>query len=89
MKLRQGIFSLTCLLLGLAASLGIGAATETLRRGFSQPNPSSPAGSVILSEANIRRLVSKLSKMRGAALKMGQFMSIQGMHRAITILLRF
>jgi len=35
-------------------------------------------GSLILGEANIRRLVSKLSKMRGAALKIGQFLSIQG-----------
>jgi aarF domain-containing kinase len=31
-----------------------------------------------MTEANIKRLVSKLSKMRGAALKLGQFMSIQG-----------
>jgi aarF domain-containing kinase len=32
----------------------------------------------MLSEANLNRLVSKLSRMRGAALKLGQFMSIQG-----------
>jgi hypothetical protein len=32
----------------------------------------------ILSEGNINRLVEKLSRMRGAALKLGQFMSIQG-----------
>lgn len=32
-----------------------------------------------MSEANIKRLVSKLSQMRGAALKLGQFMSIQGL----------
>jgi hypothetical protein len=31
-----------------------------------------------MSEANVRRLVGKLSQMRGAALKLGQFMSIQG-----------
>lgn len=31
-----------------------------------------------MTEANIRRLVSKLSQMRGAALKLGQFLSIQG-----------
>lgn len=31
-----------------------------------------------MSEANISRLVDKLSRMRGAALKIGQFMSIQG-----------
>lgn len=34
----------------------------------------------MLTEANITRLVSKLSQMRGAALKLGQFMSIQGAH---------
>lgn len=31
-----------------------------------------------MSEGNVRRLVEKLSRMRGAALKLGQFMSIQG-----------
>lgn len=35
-------------------------------------------GSVMMTEANIKRLVAKLSQMRGAALKLGQFMSIQG-----------
>ncbi|KAF9228105.1 ABC1-domain-containing protein [Gyrodon lividus] len=33
-----------------------------------------------MSETNIKRLVSKLSQMRGAALKLGQFMSIQDTH---------
>lgn len=33
----------------------------------------------MMTEANIKRLVSKLSQMRGAALKLGQFMSIQGL----------
>jgi aarF domain-containing kinase len=32
----------------------------------------------MMTEANITRLVSKLSQMRGAALKLGQFLSIQG-----------
>ncbi|KIJ30513.1 hypothetical protein M422DRAFT_61704 [Sphaerobolus stellatus SS14] len=32
------------------------------------------------NDANLNRLVSKLSQMRGAALKMGQFMSIQDTH---------
>ena len=32
----------------------------------------------MLTEANVTRLVSKLSQMRGAALKIGQFLSIQG-----------
>ena len=35
-------------------------------------------GSVFMSDANVRRLVAGLSRMRGAALKLGQFMSIQG-----------
>ena len=33
----------------------------------------------MLTESNVKRLVTKLTRMRGAALKLGQFMSIQGM----------
>ncbi|KXN85149.1 hypothetical protein AN958_11639 [Leucoagaricus sp. SymC.cos] len=62
---------------GLAASLGYGAATELLRRTGSS---NEAQGSLIMTEANIRRLVSKLSQMRGAALKLGQFLSIQDTH---------
>ncbi|KAG7450996.1 ABC1-domain-containing protein [Guyanagaster necrorhizus] len=59
---------------GLAASLSYGAASELLRRtGDNQ-------ASVMMTEANIKRLVSKLSQMRGAALKLGQFLSIQDTH---------
>ncbi|VDB88485.1 unnamed protein product [Peniophora sp. CBMAI 1063] len=58
---------------GLAASLGYGAATELLRGGGS-------SGSLMMTEANISRLVGKLSQMRGAALKVGQFLSIQDTH---------
>ncbi|PVU97047.1 hypothetical protein BB561_000807 [Smittium simulii] len=59
----------------LAAGLGAGALTETFRRwtGKSSDN----AGSAFFSEQNVNRLVSKLTKMRGAALKMGQMLSIQ------------
>jgi aarF domain-containing kinase len=32
----------------------------------------------MLTEANVSRLVNKLTEMRGAALKLGQFLSIQG-----------
>ncbi|KAG2078345.1 ABC1-domain-containing protein [Suillus decipiens] len=63
---------------GLAASLSYGAASELLRR-----STASHAGNtqpVMMTEANITRLVSKLSQMRGAALKLGQFMSIQDTH---------
>ncbi|KAK0480292.1 ABC1-domain-containing protein [Armillaria novae-zelandiae] len=59
---------------GLAASLGYGAASELLRR------TDTSGGSVMMTEANIKRLVSKLSQMRGAALKLGQFLSIQDTH---------
>jgi aarF domain-containing kinase len=62
--------------IGLVASLGLGAATELLRRAGSPNNEES--STLIMNEANIKRLVNKLSKMRGAALKMGQFLSIQG-----------
>jgi aarF domain-containing kinase len=63
------------LLSALAASMGWGAASEGLRRSTG----GTPSGSsVFMSDANIRRLVSTLGRMRGAALKLGQFMSIQG-----------
>ncbi|KAK7050998.1 hypothetical protein VNI00_005110 [Paramarasmius palmivorus] len=65
--------------LGLAASLGYGAASELIRRTGSGSS-SEGSGSVMMTEANIKRLVSKLSQMRGAALKLGQFMSIQDTH---------
>ncbi|KAJ3534984.1 hypothetical protein NMY22_g6694 [Coprinellus aureogranulatus] len=63
---------------GLAASLGYGAAAELIRRGTGSADQGS--GSLMLTEANIKRLVGKLSEMRGAALKLGQFMSIQDTH---------
>jgi aarF domain-containing kinase len=63
---------------GLAASLGYGAASEILRRSVSGEESSQNGGSLMLTESNVKRLVTKLTKMRGAALKLGQFMSIQG-----------
>ncbi|KAJ7468745.1 ABC1-domain-containing protein [Mycena latifolia] len=62
---------------GLAASLGYGAASEIIRR---TANSEGSQQSVMMTEANITRLVSKLSQMRGAALKLGQFLSIQDTH---------
>ncbi|KAI8992466.1 ABC1 family-domain-containing protein [Pilobolus umbonatus] len=60
----------------LATSMGVGAINESIKRatGLSQNN----SGSVMLSESNVNTLVEKLSRMRGAALKMGQMLSIQG-----------
>jgi aarF domain-containing kinase len=67
--------------IGLAASLGYGAASEIIRRTGSGNNDQQ--SSAMMTEANITRLVSKLSQMRGAALKLGQFFSIQGKLKAI------
>jgi aarF domain-containing kinase len=58
---------------GLAAGMLGGAMTE----GFSRAFGGGGQGSVLLSERNMERLVAKLSRMRGAALKLGQMMSFQ------------
>jgi aarF domain-containing kinase len=58
---------------GLAAGMFGGAITESLRRATG----SGGEGSYILSAGNMDRLVAKLSRMRGAALKLGQMMSFQ------------
>ncbi|KAI0532667.1 ABC1 family-domain-containing protein [Xylaria digitata] len=58
---------------GLAAGMLGGALTEGLSRGFGGGGQ----GSVIFSAGNMERLVAKLSRMRGAALKLGQMMSFQ------------
>ncbi|KAH9003769.1 ABC1-domain-containing protein [Lactarius hatsudake] len=65
---------------GLAASLGYGAASEFLRRSTTSTNSTDPPSSLMMTEANLTRLVSKLTRMRGAALKVGQFLSIQDTH---------
>ena len=61
---------------GLAASMAFGAVGESFRRATVSGQES--AGSLMLSAGNMERLVAKLSKMRGAALKLGQMMSFQG-----------
>ncbi|KAH8888752.1 ABC1-domain-containing protein [Thozetella sp. PMI_491] len=58
---------------GLAVGMFAGAIGEGLSRAIGGGGQ----GSVMLSEANMERLVAKLSRMRGAALKMGQVMSFQ------------
>ncbi|RYP76223.1 hypothetical protein DL770_007265 [Monosporascus sp. CRB-9-2] len=58
---------------GLAAGMLGGAISESVSRGFGGGGQ----GSVLLSAGNMERLVAKLSRMRGAALKMGQMMSFQ------------
>ena len=58
---------------GLATSMAFGAVGESFRRFTG----SGSEGSLMLSEGNMNRLVTKLSRMRGAALKLGQMMSFQ------------
>ncbi len=58
----------------MAVELAAGAATAGLKRaaGFM------PADKSLLSEANARRLAKQLSSLRGAAMKVGQMLSLQG-----------
>lgn len=58
---------------GLAAGMFGGAVTESLRR----VGGGGGEGSFMLSAGNMDRLVTKLSRMRGAALKLGQIISFQ------------
>ncbi|KAK3403505.1 ABC1 family-domain-containing protein [Sordaria brevicollis] len=60
---------------GLAAGMMAGAIGEGFSRAIG--GGSSSSGSIMLSPGNVERLVSRLSRMRGAALKLGQMMSIQ------------
>lgn len=53
----------------------LGAAAEGLRRVTG--SSSNGQSSLVLSQANVERLVAKLSRMRGAALKIGQLLSFQ------------
>jgi len=66
---------------GLVAGLGLGALAEVTKRqlGLSKEGTSVAelTGSPFLSKANAERIVSTLCKMRGAALKLGQMLSIQ------------
>jgi aarF domain-containing kinase len=60
---------------GLVTGMAFGAVGESVRRATGS---SGDGGSLILSGGNMERLVSKLSRMRGAALKLGQMISFQG-----------
>jgi aarF domain-containing kinase len=69
----------------LAAGVGLGTVSQSFKKRLGII----PKGtleipfimidsSVLLSQSNIERIVEKLTKMRGAALKLGQMLSIQG-----------
>lgn len=61
---------------GLATGMAFGAISEGIKRSVS--GGADQTRSVMFSDANVERLVKKLSRMRGAALKLGQMLSIQG-----------
>ncbi|KAH7051225.1 ubiquinone biosynthesis protein-like protein coq-8 [Macrophomina phaseolina] len=59
---------------GLGTSMAFGAVGESLRR---VTGGAATGASLMLSAGNMERLVTKLSRMRGAALKLGQMISFQ------------
>ncbi|XP_004690821.1 PREDICTED: atypical kinase ADCK3, mitochondrial [Condylura cristata] len=66
---------------GLAVGLGFGALAEVAKKSLRPENATGKRAvldsSPFLSEANAERIVSTLCKVRGAALKLGQMLSIQ------------
>ncbi|XP_060799229.1 atypical kinase COQ8B, mitochondrial isoform X1 [Neoarius graeffei] len=64
---------------GLAVGLGIGAIAEVAKQslGGKKADTGAVLDSPLLSEANAERIVNTLCKVRGAALKIGQMLSIQ------------
>ena len=65
----------------LGFSLGLGTLAEASRRALGTSKPkkgdSKLDGSVVLTDANAERIVQTLCRVRGAALKIGQMLSIQ------------
>ncbi|XP_051003967.1 atypical kinase COQ8A, mitochondrial [Acomys russatus] len=66
---------------GLAVGLGFGALAEVAKKSLRSEDSTGKKAvldsSPFLSEANAERIVSTLCKVRGAALKLGQMLSIQ------------
>ncbi|KAJ8280245.1 hypothetical protein GJAV_G00052260 [Gymnothorax javanicus] len=64
---------------GLAVGLGLGAIAEVAKQSFGgkRGDAHSLLDSPFLSDANAERIVQTLCKVRGAALKIGQMLSIQ------------
>ncbi|KAH1026746.1 hypothetical protein HUJ05_000368 [Dendroctonus ponderosae] len=61
----------------LAAGLGVGTAAEYLKQTFKIGDVSPDGSNLLMSKANLDRIVDTLCKVRGAALKLGQILSIQ------------
>ncbi|XP_052768456.1 atypical kinase COQ8B, mitochondrial-like [Mya arenaria] len=62
----------------MAGSLGLGAMTEFTKQTLGFSGSADKGGkSVVLSEANVNMIVDTLCRVRGAALKLGQMLSLQ------------
>lgn len=59
----------------LAVGLGSGAAAEVVRRTFGAKDTNT---NPFVTPANAERIVQTLCRVRGAALKIGQMLSLQG-----------
>ena len=74
---------------GLAAGLGVGTAVEVAKRTLGMADSTSLVGdNPFLTEANIERIVDTLCRVRGAALKLGQMISLQGVCVCVCACLR-
>lgn len=67
---------------GLAVSIGIGTVVEAVKKSFRDERNEKGQrvlldSSTVLSDTNAERIVKTLCKVRGAALKLGQMLSIQ------------
>jgi hypothetical protein len=60
----------------LGLGVGMGMVGETFKRATG--TSLNTTSNLLLNAQNVERIVDKLSKMRGAALKIGQMLSIQG-----------
>lgn len=63
---------------GLAVGLGLGALAEVTKKSLPGGSLQHEGSSPFLTEANAERIVQTLCTVRGAALKIGQMLSIQG-----------
>ena len=61
---------------GLAANIGLSALGESFRRATTKD--SAADGSPYLNSSSMDKIVRTLSRMRGAALKIAQMLSLQG-----------
>lgn len=80
MKIVMKLFFLKRRFAGLGAGLAWGTIQESAKRlvfGSSSSQDTRSAISPFLSERNAERLALALCRMRGAALKLGQMLSIQ------------